>query len=91
MEEEMFIFDEGEEHEEISDDVIKESKSDIKPKRRKKKKEEKEKMIRQTYIISESMQKAIKIKAVTEGKQLNVMVRELLSKVIEQKYFDNID
>lgn len=89
-ENELFVFEEDPDNEEITQDTTRKTKSNAKSKPIKKEKK-KEVLVHQTFIISEDMQKAIKIKAIAEGKQLNVMLRELLSKVVEPKYFDKID
>lgn len=90
MNDELFTFEEDAGNEDISQNTTITTKSNTKPKPTKKEKK-KEVLVHQTFIIAEDMQKAIKIKAIAEGKQLNVMLRELLSKVVEPKYFDKID
>lgn len=55
------------------------------------KKPETELIVRQTFLITEDIKKALKIKAITEGVALNDMVREILLDAIEPKYFENLD
>ena len=49
-----------------------------------------EKLIRQTFLVTEEIKKALKIKATTEGSQLNEMVRDIFLEAIEPHYIENL-
>lgn len=44
--------------------------------------------VRQTYIITDDIKWALKRKAAFEKREVNVVLREILSREIEGKYFD---
>ena len=56
----------------------------------KKKADKTEAYVRQTFLITPQMKKALKIKAISEGQGLNEMLREILNKSVEKKYFKKI-
>lgn len=87
MSEEMFTFEEEDQDEEYIGKV----KSTTKKTNKKINKKTNKKMIRQTFIITEDIKKALKIKAITEGVGLNDMMCSILTDVIEEKYFDNLE
>lgn len=45
-------------------------------------------LVRQTYIITDDIKWALKRKAAFEKREVNIVLREILSKEIEGKYFD---
>ena len=47
-------------------------------------------IVRQTFLVTEDIKKALKIKAINEGMLLNDMVRDIFLDAIEPKYFDNL-
>lgn len=58
--------------------------------RGRKKKPETDILVRQTFLVTEEIKKALKIKATTEGLQLNEMVRNIFLDAIEPHYIENL-
>lgn len=44
-------------------------------------------IVRKTFILTPVIEKALKLKTVIEGRQVNELVREILTAAIEDKYF----
>ncbi len=51
---------------------------------------ERDSLVRQTFLLTEEIKKALKIKATTEGSQLNEMVRDIFLDAIEPHYIENL-
>lgn len=58
--------------------------------RGRKRKPETDLLVRQTYLVTEEIRKALKIKAITEGVQLNDLVRKIFLDAIEPHYIENL-
>ena len=58
--------------------------------RGRKRKPETDLLVRQTYLVTDEIKRALKIKAITEGLQLNDLIRKIFTEAIEPQYFENL-